>query len=243
MKEMNWGWSCTGLENFPITKVCCCTLICGDEGPLKYLWANHFMMGNLLMGGNGVYITAVRRPGVVRNDFKNYGFDLAPYEKDNRFCFVDLYPYFDAISSERFHASIKEKTLNHFSLALTDALKFVKSKDGTVVLDSISALMLYFKPNDVARFVLEQAAKICSVEWSGLFIMEKGIAEEHIERMIRTVLDGVYEISGGEGEYCGEFKALWIKGVLDKPMVKKFKDNVLVDHHICLERMKKKAAH
>jgi len=241
MKEMNWGWSCTGLEELPITKIRNNVLICGDEGPLKYLWANHFMMGNLLMGGNGAYITAVRRPDVVRNDFKNYGFDLAPYEKDNRFCFVDLYPYFDTGSSERFHANIKEKTLNHISLALTDVLKFANSKEGTVVLDSISALMLYFKSNDVARFVLEQAAKISSVGWSGLFIMEEGIAEEQTEKMIRAVLDGVYEINSGEGECCGEFRALWIKGVLDKPMTKKFNDNVLVDHHICLGRMKKKA--
>ncbi len=238
--DINWGWTCTGLEEFPITRVKNNIIVYGDQGPLKYLWSNHFMMGNLMMGGSGIFITVTRRPGTIRDDFKKYGFDLSPYEREGKFFFVDLYPYFGKQSAERFRANIKDSTTNHISLELTKALKEANSHIGTIVLDSVSALMLYFKPEEVTRFVLEQAAKISDYEWSSLFIMEKGTTEERVERMLASVLDGVYEINPGDAHEChGEFTARWIKGVLDKPMTKHFKDGILVDHNICVERMRK----
>ncbi len=241
MGDINWGWSCTGLEDFPITKVKNNIIIYGDQGPLKYLWSNHFMMGNLLMGGSGIFINATRRPDIIRADYKNYGFDLSPYEGGGKFSFVDLYPYFGKQSQERLRASVKESTLNHISIELTKALQESKSDLGAVILDSIPALMLYFKSDDVTRFVLEQAAKVSDCGWSGLYIMEKGTAEEQVERMLKSVLDGVYEINPGDTDDChAEFIAHWIKGILDKPMRKHFKDNLLVDHKICLARMQKR---
>ncbi len=238
--EINWGWSCTGLEDFPITKVKNNIIVYGDQGPLKYLWSNHFMMGNLMMGGSGIFITVTRKPDLIRSDFKNYGFDLSAYEKNEKFFFIDLYPYFGKQSLEKFHVNVKDTTLNHISLEITKALEESKSNMGTVILDSIPALMLYFKSDSVTRFVLEQAAKISDCGWSGLFIMEKGTTDEQVERMLKSVLDGVYEINHGITDEChGQFTAHWIKGVLDKPMRKHFADNILIDHNICVERIRK----
>lgn len=243
MADMNWGWSCTGLEDFPITKVKNNIVVYGDQGPMKYLWSNHFMMGNLMMGGYGIYMTVVRKPSVVRQDFINYGFDLAPYEKNGKFLFIDMYPYFGKQSEEKFKANVKESTLNHISIELSKALQESNSKVGTVVLDSISALMLYFKPEEVTRFVLEQSAKVSDCEWSGLFILENGTTGEQVERMLKSVLDGVYEINHAhDATHHGVFTAHWIKGVLDKPMTKIFTDDKLFDHKLCVEGMKKRQA-
>lgn len=197
-------------------------------------------MGNLMMGGAGAFINITRNPEMIRGDFTRYGFDLSPYEREGKFFFVDLYPYFGKQSKERFRANVKDTTLNHISLEITKVLEEAKINMGTVMLDSIPALMLYFKPENVTRFVLEQAAKISDRGWSGLFVMEKGTTEEQVERMLKSVLDGVYEINPGDSDSChGEFIAHWIKGVLDKPMRKHFADNILVDHNLCVERIRR----
>ncbi len=172
------------------------------------------MMGNLAMGGNGVYITVTKKPDAIREDFKNYGADLLGYESAGRFYFLDLYPYFGKPSEEKFHANIKDTTLNHISLEITRALAQAKAENGTLILDSVSSLMIYFKSNEVARFVLEQAAKVSDAGWSGLFIVEKGTVDEQTERMLKAMLDGVCEIEHGK-EHFAEFRALWIRGVLD----------------------------
>lgn len=237
MTEKNWGWSCTGLEGLPLTKVKNNVLIYGSQGPLKYLWANHFMMGNLMMGGNGAYITVTRKPDAIREDFKNYGFELSPYESKGRFYFVDLYPYFGKSSEEKFRANVKDSTLNHISLEISKALAEAKAEDGTLILDSVSSLMIYFRPGEVAKFVLEQAAKVSDAGWSSLFVVEKGTVDEQTERMLKAMLDGVYEIEYGK-EHFAEFRALWIRGVLDSAMVKAC-DKRLVDHNICVRMMKK----
>lgn len=236
--EKNLGWSCTGLEDIPLTKFKNSILIFGDQGPLKYLWANHFMMGNLMMGGNGVYITVTKKPDEIRKDFKNYGFELSQYESTGKLYFLDSYPYFGRASAEKFHANIKDITLNHLSLEITKALAEARAENGTLILDSVSSLMLYFKSNEVARFVLEQAAKVSDAGWSGLFIVDKGTVDEQMERMLKSVLDGVYEIEPGGKECFAKFCALWIRGALDSPLLKTC-DRRLVDHNICVEMMKK----
>lgn len=239
MGDMNWGWHCTGLASLPIKKMANSIVIYGDQGPMKYLWSNHFMIGTLGMGGSGIYVTIVRKPSAVRQDFLNRGLDIKPFEEQGKFYFIDLYPYFGKQSDERFKANVKESTLNHISIELTKALqecsenKGATALEGVVTLDSISALMLYFKPEEVIRFVLEQSAKISDIGWSGLFILEKGTTGDQEERMLKSVLDGVFEIDKAPDPNFAVFTAQWIKGVLDKPKTTVFQDAQLIDHNVC----------
>lgn len=239
MSEINVGWHCTGLSGLPIKKLSNSIVIYGDQGPLKYLWSNHFNMGNLQMGGACVYMTMVRKPSVVRQDFVKYGFDISSHEKNGKFYFVDMYPYFGRQSEEKYKANVKESTLNHICIELTKALQECNTNLGLVTLDSISALMLYFKPDEVIRFVLEQSAKISDKEWSGLFIVDKGTTGEQEERMLKSVLNGVFEIDKAPEPNFAIFTAQWIKGILDKPLITVFDDAQLIGHNVCMAAAEK----
>ena len=109
--------------------------------------------------------------------------------------------------------SIDTSSLTDFGMALSEADQEMERESGVVVFDSLSTLMLYFDPEQVIKFAVNQASRLKEWEWTGLFIVEKGVNDQKIENSLKFLLDGVFEISQNE------FHIQWIRGVVDKPAV------------------------
>jgi KaiC/GvpD/RAD55 family RecA-like ATPase len=218
-KEVTCGWDAVGLmDQYPVPPDTHMNiLVMGGPNPYKQLWCQQFMYGELVKGLGAIYFNFNTTPQDIRNNFVRFGMDIGKFEEERKFFFVDCFPWRLKKSPERFHAAIDKSSLLDFGLALSEASKEIEVPSGVVVFDSLSNLMIYFDPDQVIKFAVNQASKLKEMEWTGLYIVEKGVNDTKIENSLRFLLDGVFEIQTTEKKYLGEFKIDWIRGIVDKP--------------------------
>jgi KaiC/GvpD/RAD55 family RecA-like ATPase len=218
-KEVTCGWDAVGLmDQYPVPPDATMNiLVMGGPNPYKQLWCQQFMYGELVKGLGSVYFNFNTTPQDIRNNFIRFGMDIEKFEEEKKFFFVDCFPWRLKKSPERFNAAIDKSSLLDFGLALSEASKEIDTPSGVVVFDSLSNLMIYFDPDQVIKFAVNQASKLKEMEWTGLYIVEKGVNDAKIENSLRFLLDGVFEIQTTEKKYLGEFKIDWIRGIVDKP--------------------------
>ncbi|MBU7032653.1 MAG: hypothetical protein HXS53_08990 [Theionarchaea archaeon] len=218
-KEVTCGWDGVGLmDQYPVPQDAYMNiLVMGGPNPYKQLWCQQFMFGELVKGLGGLYFNFNTTPQDIRNNFLRLGMEMDQFEEEEKFFFIDCFPWRLKKSTERFHAAIDKSTLLDFGLALSEASKVIDASSGVVVFDSLSNLMIYFDPDQVIKFAVNQASKLKEMEWTGLYIVEKGVNDAKIENSLRFLLDGVFEIQTTTEKYLGEFTIDWIRGIVDKP--------------------------
>ena len=204
------GWDSVGLlDAYPVPEGTSLTiLLVGDPGPLKQLWAQHFLYGELLSGKSGIYLSMTSPPEDVRKNFQRFNKDITQFEGES-FVFIDCYPRRQKTS---FAVPVDTSSLTDFGMCLADAFQTLHKDQGVVVFDSLSTLMLYFDPEQVIKFAVNQASRLKEWGWTGIFIVEKGVNDEKIENALKFLLDSVFEIA------TNEFRILWIRGMVDTPV-------------------------
>ncbi len=91
----------------------------------------------LKSGGTGVFIVSSTLPDIIKGQFTEFGWDIAPF-KDSLF-FVDAYsPLIGAPSKERYVVS-QPDNINDFSKTITDVMK--ELPPSTIVFGSLSTIM------------------------------------------------------------------------------------------------------
>lgn len=218
-KEVTCGWDAVGLmDQYPVPlKAHMNILVMGGPNPYKQLWCQQYTYGELVKGLGALYFNFNTTPDDIRMNLVRLGMDIEEFEKQNRFYFIDCFPWRLKKSPEPFHAAIDKSSLLDFGLALSEASQNVEADSGVVVFDSLSNLMIYFDPDQVIKFAVNQASKLKEMEWTGLYIVEQGVNDAKIENSLRFLLDGVFEIGTTEKKYLGEFKIDWIRGIVDRP--------------------------
>ncbi len=221
-KEVTCGWDSVGLmDQYPVPPDTHMNiLVMGGPNPHKQLWCQQFMYGELVKGLGGLYFNFNTTPQDIRKNFVRFGMDIDKFEEEKKFFFVDCFPWRLKKSPEPFNAAIDKSSLLDFGLALSEASREIDALSGVVIFDSLSNLMIYFDPDQVIKFAVNQASKLKEMEWTGLYIVEEGVNDVKIENSLRFLLDGVFGIqSTEEKKYLGEFKIDWIRGIVDKPAV------------------------
>lgn len=205
------GWDSVGLlDEYPVPAGASMNiLLFGDPGPLKQLWAQHYTYGELLSGKGCIYLSITSPPEDIRKNFARFNKDIQQFEEQSQFLFVDCYPRRQKVK-EQVSVPVDTSSLTDFGMALFDASQIIQSESGVVVFDSLSTLMLYFDPEQVIKFAVNQASRLKEWGWTGIFIVEKGVNDEKIENSLKFLLDGVFEI------HHDEFYIQWIRGMVDK---------------------------
>ncbi len=91
----------------------------------------------LKSGGTGVFIVSSTMPDIVKGEFTEFGWDIAPFK--DRLFFVDAYsPLIGAPSKERYVVS-QPDNINDFSKTITDVMK--ELPPSTIVFGSLSTIM------------------------------------------------------------------------------------------------------
>ena len=206
------GWDSVGLlDEYPVPVGASMNiLLFGDPGPLKQLWAQHFAYGELISGRGCIYLGMTSPPEDIRRNFARFKKDIAPFEAEKTFVFIDCYPRKQ--KSAEIAVPLNTSSLTDFGMALSEASQRIKAESGVIVYDSLSSLMLYFDPEQVMKFAVNQASRLKERGWTGIFIVEKGVNDEKIENSLKFLLDGVFEI------FQHEFHIQWIRGMVDKPV-------------------------
>lgn len=208
---VNCGWDSVGLlDEYPVPEGTPLTiLLFGDPGPLKQLWSQHYIYGELLSGKSGIYLSITSPPEDIRKNFARFNKDITQFE-ESTFVFIDCYPRRQ--KSRQYSVPVDTSSLTDFGMVLSDAFQALQADQGVVIFDSVSTLMLYFDPEQVIKFAVNQASRLKEWGWTGIFIVEKGVNDEKIENSLKFLLDGVFEIKDSE------FRIQWIRGMVDKPV-------------------------
>lgn len=91
----------------------------------------------LKSGGTGVFIVSSTMPDIVKGQFTEFGWNIAPFK--DRLFFVDAYsPLIGAPSKERYVVS-QPDNINDFSKTITDVMK--ELPPSTIVFGSLSTIM------------------------------------------------------------------------------------------------------
>ena len=212
--EAECGWDSVGLlDEYPVPEEASMNiLLFGDPGPLKQLWAQHYTYGELVSGKGCIYVAATSPPEDIEKNFTRFHKNINPFEEQDQLIFIDCYPRRQK-SQKHISVPIDTSSLTDFGMAVSEAFQKTPSDEGVVVFDSLSTLMLYFDPEQVIKFAVNQASKLKEQGWTGIFIVEKGVNDEKIENSLKFLLDGVFEISESE------FRIQWIRGMVDKPVM------------------------
>ncbi|MCF7928717.1 MAG: circadian clock protein KaiC [Spirochaetales bacterium] len=71
------------------------TLVTGTSGSAKTIFSIQFLAEGIEQGENGVFVTFEERPEDIRKNINSLGWDIAKWEKEGRWAFVDASPMVD----------------------------------------------------------------------------------------------------------------------------------------------------
>ena len=155
----------TGIESFdviakgglPKTRT---TLVSGTAGSGKTVFAVHFLAAGILDAQEpGVFVTFEESAADIRSNMRNFGWDIAAWEREGRFAFVDASPdpHVETIESGPFDLGALLARVEH-------AVRKVKAK--RVSVDSLGAVFSQFSDQSIVRrelFRIASALKMMGV--------------------------------------------------------------------------------
>ncbi|MHB1264827.1 MAG: circadian clock protein KaiC [Gemmatimonadaceae bacterium] len=120
------------------------TLVAGTAGSGKTVFACHYLAAGVQRSeGAGVFVTFEDRPEDIRRNMLGFGWDIAQWESEGRWGFVDAAP------EPTLTPVVGDFDLGGLLARVTHAVRKLKAK--RVVLDSMSALFVRFSDHRLLR--------------------------------------------------------------------------------------------
>lgn len=130
------------------------SLVAGTAGSGKTIFAAQFLAAGVMAGEPGVFVTFEERPEAIRRNLRSFGWDIASWEADGKWAFVD--------GSARF--SEDTTMLGDFDLSpLIARVRHAVEQIGAtrVSIDSVGALVAQFEaPGPTRRAMFHLAAAV-----------------------------------------------------------------------------------
>lgn len=150
------------------------------------------LVNELLERGNRcIYVTTELSPDALKKQVcAEFSWDFERHEREGRLLFLDGYSW---RLEKRGQGIVNLSNLTEVGHAFSE---LVGKGGGKLffVFDSITSLMLYNDPTNVAKFLQVQVARLRDMGASGLFVMETGIFEEDIINLLSFFVDGFLEL-------------------------------------------------
>jgi circadian clock protein KaiC len=121
------------------------TLLSGTAGSGKTVFAAHFLAAGILEAGeNGVFVTFEESADDIRKNMRSFGWDLATWEREGRFAFVDASPdpHVETIEAGSFDLGALLARVDH-------AVRKVNAR--RVSVDSLGAVFSQFSDQSIVR--------------------------------------------------------------------------------------------
>jgi circadian clock protein KaiC len=128
------------------------TLVSGTAGSGKTVFAAQFLASAIAAGERGVFVTFEERPDGIRRNMRSFGWDIAGWEEQGRWAFVDASPR----QAETVFGN-GDFELTPLLVRITDAIRRVGAS--RVSIDSIGSLVTQFDRVAPARRTLFQLAE------------------------------------------------------------------------------------
>lgn len=121
------------------------TLVSGTAGSAKTVLAAHFLAKGIEAGNqNGVFVTFEETAEALRQNMKSFGWDIATWERENKWCFVDAapQPFDDTVVGG-------EYDLGGLLIRIQNAVRKVGAK--RLAMDSLGAIFNQFMDSGIIR--------------------------------------------------------------------------------------------
>lgn len=153
------------------------TLIAGTAGSAKTVFAVNYLAAGITQAGeNGVFVTFEDSVPDVRKNMLGFGWDIAQWEKEGKWAFIDAAPDADGPM-----AVVGEYDLGGLLARIQHAVKKVNAK--RVSLDSLNALFVQFKEHAMLRAELFRITAV--LKKMGLTVLFTGERTEEYGEVTR----------------------------------------------------------
>ncbi len=174
------------------------------------IFAMQTMVTTLEQGGKGVFATTTMDPAMVREEFRDYGWDLDKY--GDRFAIVDAYSGLMGLESKEKYVVEDPTDIESFNKSISKAIEDYGG--GGVVYGSLSQLV------DICGEGVEEYVR----EWNKQIMLNDGVAiynftawpypEEILRKMKEELFNCVVQVGGVGGrvlfgQYYGIIRADW----------------------------------
>jgi circadian clock protein KaiC len=140
------GFDFVGHGGLPLNRA---TLIAGTAGSAKTIFVTHFLVGGIERGEGAVFVTFEDSPADIRKNMQGFGWDIARWEKENQWAFVDISP-----EPAESTPVVGAYDLGGMISRVEHAVRKTNAK--RVALDSLSALFVQFPDRRLIRNELYQ---------------------------------------------------------------------------------------
>jgi circadian clock protein KaiC len=153
------------------------TLVAGTAGSAKTVFAVNYLAAGITQAKeNGVFVTFEDSVGDVRRNMEGFGWDIAQWEKEGKWAFVDAAPDADEPMTV-----VGEYDLGGLLARIQHAVKKVNAK--RVSLDSLNALFVQFKEHAMLRAELFRITAV--LKKMGLTVLFTGERTEEYGEVTR----------------------------------------------------------
>ncbi len=169
-------------------------LLMGAPGSGKTTLSRQIVYNSLKRGMKVIYITTSEPPSNIKKQMDVMGW---PIQKEDKIIFIDCYSW-RISNTQREDAKYQLSNinrLNELDQLFRKALEEIKmNKDGIVIFDSLSDLLLHTEEKSVFKLVQLITGRIKAVESNGIFLIESGIHDERQVATINYIMDGTIEM-------------------------------------------------
>jgi KaiC/GvpD/RAD55 family RecA-like ATPase/PKD repeat protein len=135
-----------------------------------------------------VYVTCDSSPFEIRENMKNFQWDITPYEQEETFKLIDAHSGLKRLDKKK-KDDKQTFSLSDLNNAISAAISNLKQKPIIVFLDSIAPIFDSFDPSKVIEFLQEQNAKIKGKKGIFLFSIGEGTAPSEAMRRLAKMVE------------------------------------------------------
>lgn len=192
----------------PEGKTICYYIQPGVEGDV---FGMQTLINNLERGGSGVFITSTMDPQIIREYFKEYGWELEKY--GDRFEILDAYSGLMGIESNEKYVVEDPSNIESFDKTIRQVVKDFSG--GGVVFGSLSAIMDICGEEKTLEYIEQWNRQALLNDVVGIYNFTAWpYSKEVIKKVKEELFNAVIQVGGiGErvifGQYYGVIKADW----------------------------------
>ncbi|GEM_PF-4721547 len=173
--------------------------------------AKEFLGRNLPL----IWVCLDESPLNIRKKLSYFGVDNENLEKKNLVRYVDVYTEYvtgKALDEPYVLNCSSVSDLTEVNIALNTARKELKG-GGLLVVDSVSTLLLYTNADICEKFLRITTGRFKSDDYTGLFILQKGMHSAEVEETMKMIADAVMGFEVDKGS--------WKVSIIKKPLTQK----------------------
>jgi KaiC/GvpD/RAD55 family RecA-like ATPase len=169
-------------------------MIVGDASAGKSVLCQQLTHNYLDHGKPCVYVTYDCFPDEMRENMKNFGWDVSMHEQNEIFAFVDCYSSTAGKTSQEKYFVKQPFALSELGIVMSTTMSKLKQKSARVFLDSTAPLFTRLDPAKVVEFLQDRSAQIKGENGIFFFIVGKGTMQQDMLRRLEEIVDCIIDL-------------------------------------------------